>query len=181
MCTRKPRLVLVSLMIGWKNGARTLIQSLSEVMQNKSNSLITFDTQLKTALPVQIIHRHSGLWLASKQKGLVRTNQIFCFQIKQIRSTFFKDYKLHSPYGLLQFWSSLKKNYSCLFIPNCTRNLVSAYTNGIWAAGRFLWIDYSINDSVVSRQYNLEAMLRLSIYRKNRSSIVRGLHLSSPS
>ena len=31
-------------------GARTLNQSLSEVMQNQSNSLITFDTQLKTAL-----------------------------------------------------------------------------------------------------------------------------------
>ena len=43
-------LVLVSLLIGWKNGTRTLNQSLSEVMQNQCNSLITFDTQLKTAL-----------------------------------------------------------------------------------------------------------------------------------
>ena len=50
MCTREPRLVLVSLLIGWKRGARILKQSLSEVMQNQSNSLITFDTQLKTAL-----------------------------------------------------------------------------------------------------------------------------------
>ena len=41
---------LVSLLIGWKNGARPLNQSLSEVMQNQSNSLITFDTHLKTAL-----------------------------------------------------------------------------------------------------------------------------------
>ena len=50
MYTREPRLVLISLLIGWKSGAKTLIQSLSEVMQNQSNSLITFDTQLKTAL-----------------------------------------------------------------------------------------------------------------------------------
>ena len=35
-------MVLVSLLIGWKNGARTLNQSLSEVMQNQSNLLITF-------------------------------------------------------------------------------------------------------------------------------------------
>ena len=50
MCTREPRLVLVSLLIGWKSGARNFNQSLSEVVQNQSNSLITFDTQLKTAL-----------------------------------------------------------------------------------------------------------------------------------
>ena len=50
MCTREPRLVLVSLLIGWKNGARTLNQSLSELIINQSNYLITFDTQLKTAL-----------------------------------------------------------------------------------------------------------------------------------
>ena len=31
MCTREPRLLLVSLLIGWKSGARTLKQSLSEV------------------------------------------------------------------------------------------------------------------------------------------------------
>ena len=51
MCTREPRLVLVSLLIGWKSGARTFNQSsLSEVIITQSNSLITFDTQLKTAL-----------------------------------------------------------------------------------------------------------------------------------
>ena len=50
MCTREPRLVLVSLLIGWKNGARTLNQSLSEVIINQTNSLITFDTQLKNTL-----------------------------------------------------------------------------------------------------------------------------------
>ena len=50
MCTHKQRLVLVSLLIGWKNGARTSNQSVSGVMQNQSNLLITFDTQLKTAL-----------------------------------------------------------------------------------------------------------------------------------
>ena len=50
MCTREPRLVLVSLLIGGKSGARTLDQSPSEVMQNQSNSLITFDTQLKITL-----------------------------------------------------------------------------------------------------------------------------------
>ena len=50
MCTREPQLVLVSLLIGWKSGASTLNQSLSEVMQNQSNSLITFDILLKTSL-----------------------------------------------------------------------------------------------------------------------------------
>ena len=50
MCTREPRLDLVSLLIGWRSGARTLNESPSEVMQSQSNSLITFDTQLKTAL-----------------------------------------------------------------------------------------------------------------------------------
>ena len=50
MCTCKPRLVLVSLLIGWKSGVGTLNQSVNEVMQNQSNWLITFDTQLKTAL-----------------------------------------------------------------------------------------------------------------------------------
>ena len=52
MCTREPRLVLVSLLIGWKNGARTLNQSLNEVIIDQSNYLITFDTQLKTTLLV---------------------------------------------------------------------------------------------------------------------------------
>ena len=28
---------------------------------------------------------------------------------KEARVNFLKDYKLHSPYGLVQFWSSLKK------------------------------------------------------------------------
>ena len=52
MCKREPRLVLVLLLIGSKIDARTLSQSLSEVMQkqNQSNLLITFDTQLETAL-----------------------------------------------------------------------------------------------------------------------------------
>ena len=50
MCTREPRLDLVSLPIGWRNGARILNVSPSEVMHSQSNSLITFDTQLKTAL-----------------------------------------------------------------------------------------------------------------------------------
>ena len=55
MCTRQPRLVLVSLVIGWKNGTRTLKQSLSEVMQNQNNLLITFDA-------IALIHdsRHVG-------------------------------------------------------------------------------------------------------------------------
>ena len=50
MCTREPRLVLVSLLIGWKSGVITFNQSLREVIIDQSNSLITFDTQLKTAL-----------------------------------------------------------------------------------------------------------------------------------
>ena len=37
-------------LIGWKNGAKTLNQSLSEVIINQSNSLITLDAQLETAL-----------------------------------------------------------------------------------------------------------------------------------
>ena len=36
--------------IGWKSGTKTVNQSLDEVMQNQSNSLLTFDAQLKTAL-----------------------------------------------------------------------------------------------------------------------------------
>ena len=47
-------MVLVSLLIGLKNGARTLNQSLSEVIMNQSNYLITFDTQLKTALMMRV-------------------------------------------------------------------------------------------------------------------------------
>ena len=35
MCTHEPQLVLVALLIGWKSGAQTLNQSLSEVMQNQ--------------------------------------------------------------------------------------------------------------------------------------------------
>ena len=31
------------------------------------------------------------------------------FEINKHLQNFFKDYKLHSPYGLVQFWSSLKK------------------------------------------------------------------------
>ena len=62
MCSGKPRLVLVSLLIGWNNGARTLNQSLSEVMQNQSNSLTTFDTQWKTALYVKCFQTTSARW-----------------------------------------------------------------------------------------------------------------------
>ena len=35
--------------------------------------------------------------------------------------------KLHSPYGLVQFFCSLWKNCSCLFTPNCTRNHLITY------------------------------------------------------
>ena len=48
-------MVLVSLLIRWKNGARTLNQSLSEVMQNQSNSLITFVTQFDVLVVAVII------------------------------------------------------------------------------------------------------------------------------
>ena len=68
MCTREPRLVLVSLLIGWKSGARTLNQSLSGVMQNQSNSLITLDTQLKTALKY-----HFLFWLSLSNKNSYKT------------------------------------------------------------------------------------------------------------
>ena len=43
--------LLVSLLIG----ARTLKQSLSEVIINQSNSLITFDTELKTTLTLNLL------------------------------------------------------------------------------------------------------------------------------
>ena len=46
----KVRLVLVLLLIGRKNGARFLNQSLSEAI---SNHLITFDSHLKTALSTE--------------------------------------------------------------------------------------------------------------------------------
>ena len=54
MCTRKPRIGF-GFTSDWlrKNRERTLNQSLSKVMQNQSNSLITFDSQLKTALSEQ--------------------------------------------------------------------------------------------------------------------------------
>ena len=55
MCSQEPRLVLVSLLIGWKSVATTLNQSRCGVMQNQSNLLITFDTQLKTALVTSIL------------------------------------------------------------------------------------------------------------------------------
>ena len=60
---RDPRLVLVPLLIDGKSCARTLNQSPGEVMQNQSNSLITFDTQLKTALSVTFTSAvSSGDW-----------------------------------------------------------------------------------------------------------------------
>ena len=39
-----------------KSGARFLIQSQSLVMQNQNNCEITFDTQLKTALMLNLSH-----------------------------------------------------------------------------------------------------------------------------
>ena len=42
MCTREPRLVLVSLLIGWKNDTRTLNQSLSEVNAKPKQFAIYF-------------------------------------------------------------------------------------------------------------------------------------------
>ena len=42
-------------LVGWKNGTRTLNQSLSEVMQNQSNLLITLDTQFKTPLTLTFL------------------------------------------------------------------------------------------------------------------------------
>ena len=43
---------------------------------------------------------------------------------------FYKDYKLHSPYGLVQC-CRLWKICSCLLTPNCTRNHVVTYKNCI--------------------------------------------------
>ena len=43
-------LVLVLLLIGWQSGASFANQSQSTVKQNQRERVITFDTQLKTAL-----------------------------------------------------------------------------------------------------------------------------------
>ena len=84
-------------------------------------------------------------------------NQIFCFQIKrtpwmaqfmvqffpdcvisvrslclrpQIHIHFFKDHKLHAlPLRACAILLVFEKIYSCLFIPNCTRNHMITYTN----------------------------------------------------
>ena len=62
---------------------------------------------------------------------LTRNHMIFLVQcgINKHLLIFFKDHKLHSDYGLVQFCWSLKKIYSCLFSPHCTRNHVITYTN----------------------------------------------------
>ena len=39
----------------FQSGAKTLNQSLSEVLQNQSNSLITLDSQLKTTLKLIVV------------------------------------------------------------------------------------------------------------------------------
>ena len=64
---------------------------------------------------------------------LTRNHMIFLVQfgINKHLLIFFIDYKLHSPYRLVQFFGSLKKIYSSLYIPNCTRNHVITYTNNI--------------------------------------------------
>ena len=51
---------------------------------------------------------------------------------KHLQNNFFKDYKLHSPYGLMQFWSSLKKFTSAYLLVNCTMRLLiqKAITEG---------------------------------------------------
>ena len=41
---------------------------------------------------------------------------------------FFKDFKLHSSFGLVQFRSSLKNSLVHVFFPNCTRNHTITYT-----------------------------------------------------
>ena len=48
----------------------------------------------------------------------------------ELISTFFKDHKVHSPKLKCSCdFVGLWKIYSCLFIPNCTRNHVITYTN----------------------------------------------------
>ena len=89
MCTREPQLVLVSLLISWKCGAKTLNQSLSEVMQNESNSLITFDTQLKTALLHSVIgskfSRHFFNQWEVKPKPIVARARTFSRALCRLR------------------------------------------------------------------------------------------------
>ena len=48
---------------------------------------------------------------------------------KQALVHFFKDHKLHSPLWARAILLVFEKIYSCVFIPNCTRNHVITYTN----------------------------------------------------
>ena len=57
----KSQLVLVLLLIGRESGVRFFSQSQTVAMQNQSNCVITFDTQLKTALL---------MWNTSKAKAV---------------------------------------------------------------------------------------------------------------
>ena len=51
----KLRFLLVLPLIGRESGARFLSQSQTVAMQNQSNCVITFDTQLKTALSLTVV------------------------------------------------------------------------------------------------------------------------------
>ena len=85
------------------------------------SSAVFFRTVQKRVNSVQKQVTNQAFWLVKDQRNSQMANQIFCFQIK------------HTPWMAQLMGScnfvSLWKIYSCLFIPNCTRNHVIAYTN----------------------------------------------------
>ena len=62
---------------------------------------------------------------------------------------FFKDYKLHSPYGLVQF-CCVWKIYQCLWTPNCKRNHVTTFTNNMEIFCNCLMSAFSREKSVLT-------------------------------
>ena len=67
------------------------------------------------------------------------------------RSTwnFFKDCKLHSPYGLIQF-CCVWKIYQCLLTPNCKRNHATTFTNNMEIFCNCLRSAFSMEKSVLT-------------------------------
>ena len=76
----KSRLVLVLLLIGGESGARFFSQSQTVAMQNQSNCVITFDTQMKTALII-----NNNLLISNAP-----------FNVKMIKSTVHSTKTVHS-------------------------------------------------------------------------------------
>ena len=89
---------------------------------------------------------NQAFWLVNDQRNSQMANQIFCFQIKRTGSCNFV---------------SLWKNYSCLFIPNCTRNHVITYTNSI---GLFGYINIQYFIFVFNNTHFLSSSTRIILF-----------------